>query len=87
MVANVLISKKNIVQFYGKRNSKVNKKLAFDFNLRLMLSGFITKGSQLYSNDFRDIKEATNTTDEQELVDDFKKSNSSIDTYIAKRIK
>ena len=87
MVANVLISKKNIVQFYGKRNSKVNKKLAFDFNLRLMLSGFITKGSQLYSNDFRDIEEATNTTDEQELVDDFKKSNSSIDTYIAKRIK
>lgn len=87
MVANILITKKNIVQFYGKRNSTVKKDLAFDFNLRLMLSGFITEGSQLYSNDFKDIQQATNTTDEKELVEDFKKSKSTIDVYIAQRNK
>lgn len=82
MKANILISNKNISQFFAKRNGSVNSDIAFDFNMRLILAGFIDNGAHLFGQHFNNIQQTTGVNDLREIVEDYRRVGTDMNTYI-----
>lgn len=85
MKANILMADRNISQFFGKRNSQADPKIAYDFNMRLILNGFIERKSDLYGTHFRAITKATGFESIDAIKNDFNALGVSVDEYIALR--
>ena len=85
MKANILISNQNVRQFYAKRNSQVDDKLAYDFNMRLVLGGLITRESDLFGRHFDRLKSATGANTLNGILEDYRNLGVPVNDYISLR--
>lgn len=85
MKANILISNRNIRQFYSKRNGKVDPEIAFDFNMRLVLGGMVQQSGHLFGDHFGQIINATGNQDLNSVIQEFQELGVGVDDYITLR--